>query len=91
MNKQRTRIQRPNTLPSVTGIVVNKRPNIPREMVRSIRAILHAAKSTGLNAQNREEHPHFESWVGGMISYIHMVNPERAAKLKAEFETVKGS
>ncbi len=91
VNEKKTRIQRPNTQQSVTGIVVNRRPNIPREMVRRIRAILHAAKSTGLKAQNREEHPHFESWVGGMISYIHMVNPERAAKLKAEFETVKGS
>jgi RNA-directed DNA polymerase len=91
VNEKKTRIQRPNTQQSVTGIVVNKRPNIPRDVLRRVRAILHAAKSTGLKAQNREEHEHFESWVGGMISYIHMVNPDRAKKLQAEFEVVKGT
>ena len=88
VNEAKTRVQRPNTQQSVTGIVVNHRPNVPREMVRRLRAILHRAKSEGLAAQNREKHPHFEAWVGGMIAYVTMVNPDRGRSLKAQFDAV---
>jgi RNA-directed DNA polymerase len=89
VNEAKTRVQRPNTQQSVTGIVVNHRPNVPREMLRRLRAILHRAKTEGLAAQNREKHPHFAAWVGGMIAYVTMVNPDRGRKLKAEFDAVK--
>ena len=85
VNEKKTRVQRPNAQQTVTGIVVNQHPNIPRDTVRRIRAILHRAKHEGLSAQNREQHPHFESWVVGMIAYIKMVNPPRGLKLKAAF------
>jgi len=83
VNEKKTRVQRRNTQQTVTGIVVNDHPNIPRDTVRRIRAILHRAKTEGLAAQNREQHPHFEAWLGGMISYIQMVNPERGKEFKA--------
>lgn len=89
VNEKKTRVQRPNQAQTVTGIVVNHRPNAPRELVRRLRAILHRAKKEGLAAQNRDKIPHFEAWLGGMISYVHMVNPKRGAELKAEFEAVR--
>lgn len=61
VNEKKNRVQRPNTQQTVTGIVVNEHPNIPRDTVRRIRAILHRAKTAGLAAQNREQHPYFES------------------------------
>ena len=88
VNETKTRVQRPSSQQTVTGIVVNKRPNVPRETVRRLRAILHRAKTEGLAAQNREQHPHFAAWVGGMIAYVQMVNPERGKKLKAEFDAL---
>lgn len=88
VNEKKTRVQRPNTQQTVTGIVVNQRPNVSRETVRRLRAILHRAKSEGLAAQNREQHPHFESWLVGMIAYVQMVNPARGAELKAEYEAL---
>jgi len=88
VNEQKTRVQRPNSQQTVTGIVVNKRPNIPRDTLRRLRAILHRAKTEGLDAQNRENHPHFTAWVGGMIAYVQMVNPERGRKLRAEFDAL---
>lgn len=88
VNEAKTRVQRQNAQQTVTGIVVNKRPNIPRETLRRLRAILHRAKTEGLAAQNRENHPHFDAWVGGMIAYVQMVNPERGRKLKAEFDAL---
>jgi len=89
VNEKKTRVQRPNTQQTVTGIVVNQRPNVSRETVRRLRAILHRAKTEGLAAQNREQHPHFESWLVGMIAYVNMVNPARGAELKAEYEALR--
>ena len=86
VNEKKTRVQRPNTQQTVTGIVVNKRPNIPRETLRRLRAILHRAKTEGLDAQNREAHPHFAAWLRGMIAYVQMVNPAHGEKLKARFD-----
>ena len=88
VNEKKTRVQRPNSQQSVTGVVVNQHPNVPRDDVRRIRAILHRAKREGLAAQNRENHPHFESWVVGMIAYIKMVNPARGAQLRAAYEAL---
>jgi hypothetical protein len=86
VNEKKTRVQRPNTAQRVTGIVVNKRPNVPRKITRRMRAILHHAKKEGLAAQNRTNEPHFESWVAGMISYIRMVNPDKGQKLREAIE-----
>ncbi len=88
VNEKKTRVQRPNAQQTVTGIVVNQHPNIPRDTVRRIRAILHRAKTGGLAAQNHEQHPYFESWVGGMIAYIKMVNPSRGLELKTAFDAL---
>ncbi len=46
----------------------------------------HAAK--GLAAQNRDGQPHFEAWLRGMIAYIHMVNPDQAAKLQRDYDSL---
>lgn len=89
VNEKKTRVQRPKTRQTVTGIVVNKHPNVSRETVRRLRAILHRAKTEGLAAQNRENHPRFEGWVRGMIAYVAMVNPERGRELLADFELRK--
>ncbi len=89
VNETKTRVQRPNTRQSVTGIVVNHRPNVDRSTVRRLRAILHRAKTEGLAAQNRENHANFEAWLGGMIAYVTMVNPERGNAFKAEFDALR--
>jgi hypothetical protein len=72
----------------VTGIVVNKRPNVPRPTRKRLRAILHQAKKTGLAAQNREQRDNFVDWLGGMIAYVQMVNPNNGRDLRAQFHEV---
>jgi retron-type reverse transcriptase len=89
VNESKTRVLRPGDRQSVTGIVVNERPGVPRPVVRRLRAILHRAQREGLKSQNRENHPHFEAWVRGMVAYIHMVNPAQAAPLRAALERVR--
>jgi RNA-directed DNA polymerase len=88
MNEKKTRVQRPAKRQTVTGIVVNKRPNVPRHLAKRLRAILHQAKKNGLAAQNREQRDNFEPWLSGMIAYVQMVNPERGKRLREAFKSV---
>ena len=89
VNQKKTRVQRPESRQSVTGLVVNDSPAVPRDVVRRLRAILHRAKTEGLEAQNREKHPNFRGWVEGMIAYISMVKPDAGAKMRAALDEVK--
>jgi hypothetical protein len=82
VNEAKTRVQRPSARQTVTGVVVNARPGVPRTTVRRLRAILHRARTQGLAAQNRENHPHFEAWLRGMVAYVQMVNPGQAEPLR---------
>jgi len=81
-NEKKTRVQRRNTAQSVTGIVVNDRPGVPRKLMRRLRAILHRAQFEGLENQNRENHPNFTAWVEGMVAYVEMVNPKQGERLR---------
>ncbi len=88
INENKTRVLRPNTAQTVTGIVVNRRPGAPRKLVRRLRAILHRASREGLAAQNRQGHPHFEAWVAGMVAYVSMVNPDQGRPLREALAAV---
>jgi len=88
VNEDKTRVRRRNKAQMVTGIVVNERPGVPRSEVRRLRAILHQAGRQGLAAQNRENHPHFESWIRGMIAYVSMVNPAQGRALRASLDAL---
>ena len=90
VNENKTRVQRPNSRQTVTGIVVNKRPNVARRTTKRLRAILHQARKNGLAAQNRDNRDNFVDWLGGMISYVHMVNPDKGRRLREEFAKVSG-
>jgi len=89
LSHAKTRVQRRSQQQSVTGVVVNERLSVPRTTIRQVRAILHNAQSTGLAAQNKDQHPHFESWLAGMIGWISMVNPEQGQKLQSQFDQIK--
>jgi hypothetical protein len=90
INAKKGRVQRQSGRQTVTGVVVNDRPAVPREEVRKLRAILHHAAKTGLAAQNREQIPHFEAHLRGRLAYLHMVDPERAAPMLKRFDEIAG-
>ncbi len=90
LHPRKGRVQRAGGRQTVTGIVVNDRPSVPREEVRRLRAILHHAASTGLAAQNRDGLPHFEAHLRGKLAYLHMIDPEKAAPLLARLDAITG-
>ncbi|MEZ5303483.1 MAG: reverse transcriptase domain-containing protein [Verrucomicrobiales bacterium] len=81
INAKKTRVQRRHVAQSVTGVVVNDRPGVPRKLARRLRAILHRAAADGLEAQNRDGREDFPAWVAGMIAYISGINPEQGRRL----------
>jgi RNA-directed DNA polymerase len=88
VNGKKSRVLRRNSAQAVTGLIVNDRPGVPRAEVRRVRAILHRARTEGLDAQNREDRPNFRAWLRGMIAFIQMVRPEIGGRLKSELEAM---
>jgi hypothetical protein len=72
----------------VTGIVVNQGTNTVRSEYDRLRAVLHNAARTGLEAQNRAGHPDFAAQLWGRIGWVEQLNPERGARLRAAFARV---
>jgi RNA-directed DNA polymerase len=89
LHRTKGRVQRRGRRQTVTGVVVNgTRPRVPREEVRRLRAILFEAKKTGLAAQNRDDHPHFEAHLRGKIAYVMMIDRPKGIALKAALDAV---
>lgn len=80
---KKTRVMRRGRRQEVTGLVVNTRPTVPREEIRRLRAILHNAARSGLEAQNRENVPNFAAHLRGRVAFVEMVDKERGEKLRA--------
>ena len=88
VNEKKTRVMRRSRAQTVTGVVVNDKPSVPRDELRRLRAILHRAKTEGLDAQNRDGRPNFREWLRGKIAFVSMVRPDAGAKLKASFDAL---
>lgn len=86
-NPKKTRLQSQSERQEVTGLLVNRDPNVPREYVRQIRAMLHAWRKFGLAAAEsehlgkyRRKHrepgrgdPPFARILKGKLDYLSMV------------------
>lgn len=88
LNLQKGRVQRRSGRQTVTGIVVNDRPGVPREEIRALRALLYNARKTGLEAQNREGIPHFEAWLRGKLAYVAMVDRAKGIAMLRELDAL---
>lgn len=86
VNEKKSRVLRRNAAQMVTGLVVNEHPSVRRRDLRRLRAILHRARTEGLERQNREGKPNFVAWLQGKIAYVRMSRPELGAKLQEELQ-----
>jgi len=69
LSEKKTRLSRRNSAQLVTGIVVNERPNLPRQERRRLRAMFHNAyKDDERFACNRR-------LLEGYLAYLNMVSP----------------
>jgi retron-type reverse transcriptase len=86
VHPKKVAVQRAGGRQTVTGIVVNRGLSVPREEIRRLRAVLHAAKKTGLAAQNRDSLPDFRAHLRGKIAYIAMIDRDKGARLLQALE-----
>lgn len=70
---------------TLTGIVVNRHPNISRREYDEIKAILYNCKTFGVEKQNRAQHPNFKDYLHGKISYIASINSSKGERLLKQF------
>lgn len=88
LNGQKTRIQRPGQRQTVTGIVVNDRPGVPREYLRKLRQELYYCQKFGIRehltrtGQKISEEAYVTRLLG-RVSYALQVSPENEEMGKA--------
>ncbi len=89
VHPEKTHLYRQSNRQIVTGLVVNEKINTPRELRRIIRATLHNATKTGLNAQNRTNLPDFRAYLHGLIGYIAETDADLARKFLAQLKALR--
>ena len=77
LNAAKTRVMGRGTRQTVTGIVVNARPNVPRAEYDELKAILHRASLHGPAGLD-------PAHLLGRIAWVEALNPSRGAKLRAQ-------
>jgi RNA-directed DNA polymerase len=89
LNESKTTIMVASQRQRVTGVVVNRHPNVARDEYDRLRAILHnAARAADPHTENREHVPDFRAHLRGRVAWVEHVNPARGAKLRARFDQI---
>ncbi len=91
LRPSKTLIMRASAQQRVTGLVVNRNPNVARRTFDELKAVLHNAIRTGATAQNRAGHPDFQAHLRGRIAWIEQVAPARGARLLALYQKIDWS
>lgn len=88
VNRGKTRILGRGGRQTVTGLVVNVLPNVPRDDFDRLKAILTNCVRHGPNTQNRAHVPDFRAHLAGRVSHVAAVHPARGRKLWALFDRI---
>lgn len=91
VNNKKLRVARSGRQQRLLGMTINEKPNIMRTQYRNLRARIHHIKLKGVNQVAKEmgleSGDKLVSGITGKISYYHMINPVKAAQLKAQLLT----
>ncbi len=88
LNKKKRKIIRNSQRQTVTGVVVNARPNVARSDFDRLKAILTNCIRRGPSTQNHERHASFFSHLQGRIAHVGLLNPARGERLRRLFEQI---
>ncbi len=78
LNPEKTRLMTQAQRQVVTGVVVNKRPNISRAEYDRLKAALHNAAASKIEIDGMEK-----SQLRGRVEFVRALNPQRGEKLLA--------
>ncbi len=82
VNVAKTRVMGRGRRQTVTGVVVNAHPNVPRADYDTLKAILHRASLDGPAGLD-------PSHLLGRIAWVESLNPARGAKLRERFAAIR--
>jgi len=88
VNTRKTRVMRAGVRQQVTGIVINRHPNIARNEFDNLKAALTNCARHGPQSQNRHGRQNYRDYLGGKVAYATMVNPARGAKLQRLYDAI---
>lgn len=88
LNLAKTRVRGAGARQLVTGLVVNERPNVPREEFDRLKAVLHNCVQHGPDGQNREGHPDFRAHLQGRVARVEAVNPAKGRRLRSSLDAI---
>lgn len=83
INPSKTRLMRSAQRQALTGLVVNRHPNIRRQDYDLLKAVLHQCAVSGPALQNRHGVPAFKEHLRGRVAHVAQVHPAHGAKLQA--------
>ena len=82
LNHRKTRRVTRSRRQEVCNIVVNDRPNLPRDEFDRLKAQLHACATKGASAQNRAGVPNWEQHLRGRVAWAEQLNAHKAQRLR---------
>jgi len=91
INRRKTRSQGGAQRQSVCGIVVNDKPNLPREEFDRLKAILHRCVIDGPSGQNRDGHADWRGHLQGRVAWAAQLNAVKAEKLRKLLDRIDWS
>lgn len=91
VNPRKTRSLGAAQRQAVCGIVVNDKPNLPRDEFDRLKATLHRCVLDGPAGQNRDGHADWRAHLQGRVAWAAQLNPAKAQKLKALFDRIDWS
>ncbi|MBX7222900.1 MAG: RNA-directed DNA polymerase [Blastocatellia bacterium] len=88
INPSKTRVLRKGDQQEVTGIIVNEKLNLAREVLKKFRAILFQIEKDGPEGKRWGTSPDVIGSVVGFANYVRMVNPEKGAQFQAQVRRI---
>jgi hypothetical protein len=88
VNRAKRRVLRSDQRLTVTGVVVNEKPNVVRADYDRLKAILTNCLRYGPSTQNRNSCDDFFQHLRGCIAHVTMLNQQRGQKLKELFQQI---
>jgi hypothetical protein len=89
VNMRKQRIMVASARQCAAGLVLNRRPNVPRRDFKLLKAILHNCIQHGPHSQNRDNMPNYRAHLAGRIGYMELIHPARGALLRSLFARIR--
>lgn len=89
INDKKTRVIHKSRQQEVTGVVVNSKLNLSREILRRFRAALYQIEKDGLRGKHWGQSNDLIASLQGFANFVYMINPEKGAKFQEQIRRIK--